>query len=78
MARIHRIDCAGIAVRDINHEIRSALAAGSDVAVANPGARHNLGVALLTPGHVTFEGSVGYYGAGMNDGASVEVRGSAG
>ena len=46
--------------------------------VRNPGARHNLGVALLTPGFVTFEGSVGYYCAGMSDGASVRIRGSAG
>jgi glutamate synthase domain-containing protein 3 len=65
-------------VRDINREIRPALAGGSDVTVSNPGARHNLGVALLTPGRVTFDGSVGYYGAGMNDGATVEIHGSAG
>jgi glutamate synthase domain-containing protein 3 len=78
MARAHRIDCAGKAVREINREIRSALAAGSDVTAANPGARHNLGVALLTTGRVTFDGSAGYYAAGMNDGATVEIHGSAG
>jgi glutamate synthase domain-containing protein 3 len=78
MANLQRIDCTGKTVRAINREMRSAVAAGDTVAVANPAARHNLGVALLTPGHVVFDGSVGYYCAGMNDGATVEVRGSAG
>ena len=45
---------------------------------SNPDARHNLGVALLRPVHVVFDGSVGYYCGGMMDGAHVEVRGSAG
>jgi glutamate synthase domain-containing protein 3 len=66
-------------VRDLNRAIRSALADGrGPVTVRNPGARHNLAVALLSPGSVTFEGSVGYYCAGMNDGATVEIHGSAG
>src|SRR5260370_785625 len=43
-----------------------------------PAPRHNLGVALLQPVRVVFEGSVGYYCAGLMDGATVEVRGSAG
>ncbi len=78
MSNTLQIDCTGQTVRAINREIRSGLAADNAVAVVNPVARHNLGVALLTPGNVVIEGSVGYYGAGMNDGATVEVRGSAG
>jgi len=40
---------------------RSRLQAGAaEVCVANPNARHNLGVALLQPGRVRFLGSVGY------------------
>ena len=72
------VDCAGRTVREVNAEVRAALARGKAVTVNNPGARHNLGVALLSRGAVTFEGSVGYYCGGMNDGASVTVRGSAG
>jgi glutamate synthase domain-containing protein 3 len=72
------IDAAERPIRDINREIREALAAGSVVTVQNPAARHNLGVALLTPGEVTFEGSVGYYCGGMSDGATVRITGSAG
>jgi glutamate synthase domain-containing protein 3 len=72
------LDVGDRPVRDVNREIRAALAEGRDVTVAHPGAHHNLGVALLQPGRVTFEGSVGYYCGGMNDGATIEIRGSAG
>jgi glutamate synthase domain-containing protein 3 len=72
------VDAASSTIKDINRQIRAALASGETVEVANPGARHNLGVALLTAGTVSFDGSVGYYCAGMNDGADVLVSGSAG
>jgi formylmethanofuran dehydrogenase subunit C len=72
------LDCSGRTARQINGAIRDALAAGNPIDLANPDARHNLGVALLQPGSVHFGGSVGYYCAGMNDGATVEVDGSAG
>jgi glutamate synthase domain-containing protein 3 len=73
------IDCRSKTTRQINRALRQAIAAGQrDVQVLAPDARHNLGVALLEPVRVVFEGSVGYYCAGMMDGARVEVRGSAG
>jgi glutamate synthase domain-containing protein 3 len=73
------IDCQGISTRDVNRALREAVAAGQRaVRVLHPDARHSLGVALLQPVHVVFEGSVGYYCGGMMDGAHVEVRGSAG
>lgn len=65
-------------IRDINRAIRSALADGSPVTVRDSAARHNLGVALLTPGTVEFDASVGYYCGGMGDGATIHIRGSAG
>jgi formylmethanofuran dehydrogenase subunit C len=61
-------------LRAVNRELREALAAGEDVVVTEPMSRHNLGVALPAGGSVTFEGSVGYYCGGLNDGASIEVR----
>jgi glutamate synthase domain-containing protein 3 len=76
-ARIE-IDASDAPIRAINQAIRAALAEGRSVAITNPGARHNLGVALLTPGDLSIHGSVGYYCAGMADGASVRVAGSAG
>jgi glutamate synthase domain-containing protein 3 len=73
------IDCRGQTSRDINRLIREAIAAGHrQLRVLEPEARHNLGVALLQPIHLVFEGSVGYYCGGMIDGANIEVYGSAG
>jgi glutamate synthase domain-containing protein 3 len=73
------IDARDKTTRDINRDIRAALTRGeADIRVLHPQARHNLGVALLQPVRVVFEGSVGYYCAGLMDGARVEVRGSAG
>jgi glutamate synthase domain-containing protein 3 len=73
-----RIEAGDRPIRELNREIRAALAAGHEVELVGPGARHNLGVALLTPGTLRILGSAGYYCAGMNDGASVDVDGSAG
>ena len=72
------LSCEGRTTRDINAEIRRLVAAGEAVTVRSPGARHNLAVALLERGEVVFDGSVGYYCAGLMDGAAVRVRGSAG
>jgi glutamate synthase domain-containing protein 3 len=73
------IDAAGRTTRDINAAIRLAMAGGSsEIVVRNPGARHNLGVALLGPVKLKIAGSVGYYCGGLGDGASIEVEGSAG
>jgi glutamate synthase domain-containing protein 3 len=73
------IDCQGKTTRDINRELRAAVAAGQTrLHLLHPDARHNLAVALLQLVQVVIEGSVGYYVAGMMDGAHVEVRGSAG
>ena len=73
------LTCAGRTVREVNAEVRALLAAGeAEILVKEPGARHNLGVALLSAGKVTFDGSVGYYCAGLSDGVQVVVKGSAG
>jgi methylamine---glutamate N-methyltransferase subunit B len=73
------IDCRAKTTRAINRELHAAIAAGqSDIYIADPDARHNLGVALLQPVRVVFDGSVGYYCGGMMDGAHIEIRGSAG
>ena len=73
------INCRGKATREINRELRAAVAAGQrEIVVLEPDARHNLGVALLEAVRIVFEGSVGYYCGGMADGAHLEIRGSAG
>ena len=73
------IACEGKTTRAINRTIRRLAGEGSPhIRVEDPGARHNLGVAVLEPTHLTFDGSVGYYCAGMIDGPTVEINGSAG
>jgi glutamate synthase domain-containing protein 3 len=73
------IDCTGRPVRVINAEIRRAIGLGdTNIVVTNPAARHNLGVAILKPANVKFDGSVGYYCGGLMDGPSLDIAGSAG
>jgi methylamine---glutamate N-methyltransferase subunit B len=73
------LDCAHLPVREINRAIRAAVASGSSrIRLLQPGARHNLGVALPEGVTLSIEGSAGYYVAGLNDGAKVSVRGGAG
>ena len=73
------IICGARPAREINAEIRRAIAAGDrDIIVQDPGARHNLGVAILEPVRIRFVGSVGYYCAGLVDGPRVEIDQSAG
>ena len=73
------VACDGQSVREINAEIKRLSAAGEqEITLTDPAARHNLGVAVLQDTRLRFEGSVGYYCAGMIDGPPVEVSGSAG
>ncbi|MFQ5614631.1 MAG: glutamate synthase [Anaerolineae bacterium] len=75
---ILKIDADEKSIRELNIELRQALADGAEVVVENPRSRHNLGVALPKGGTVRFEGSVGYYCGGLNDGAMIEVTHNAG
>jgi methylamine---glutamate N-methyltransferase subunit B len=73
------IDAAGRTTREINALIRKCVCEGLlNVRLVNPGARHNLVVAILDPVRITIAGSVGYYCGGLSDGAFIEIEGSAG
>ena len=73
------VDCAVLTTREINQAIRVLCDEGSaDICVNNPAARHNLAVALVTGSKIFFDGPVGWYAAGMNDGAHVVVHGNCG
>ena len=76
-AQVHVV-AADRPLRQVNREIRAALAEGADVVVREPMSRHNLGVALTGGGRVRFDGSVGYYCAGLSEGPDVQVDGNAG
>ena len=64
--------------REVNTEVRAALRAGCNVRVLDCRSRHNLGVALPPGASVHFEGSVGYYCGGLNDGADLVIERNAG
>ena len=73
------VACEGRSIREINSAIKAFIRAGEkQITVTNPGGRHNLGVAILEPAHITIQGSAGYYCGGLADGSTVEVKGSAG
>ena len=65
-------------LREVNREIRAALATGGDVTVVEPMSRHNLAVALTGAGSVRLLGSVGYYCGGLSAGPDITVEGNAG
>ncbi len=73
------VNCDDRPTREINAEIKRLIREGeTQIVVGNPGARHNLGVAILEPATIRWEGSVGYYCAGLIDGPTFEIGGSAG
>jgi glutamate synthase domain-containing protein 3 len=73
------LNCEGRTIREINRAIRDLVSGGAtEIRLTNPSGRHNIGVGLISPVHLIIEGSVGYYCAGMIDGASVSILGSAG
>ena len=73
------INCEGQTIRAINSAIKELINQGeTEITVRNPDARHNLGVGLVQPISLTFEGSVGYYCGGMIDTPTIHVHGTAG
>ena len=74
------LDCDILPVRQVHRLIRSVVEDGRStrVRLVHPKARHNLGVAMPEGLHLTIEGPAGYYAGGLNDGATVEVKGGVG
>ncbi|MCA1408405.1 protein GlxC [Ensifer sp. IC3342] len=74
------IDLAVTPLRDLNSALHAIPPGPNDIAfeVVNPRGSHAVAVGIDAPVAVDVKGSVGYYCAGMNDGGSVTVHGSAG
>jgi glutamate synthase domain-containing protein 3 len=73
-------DARDLTTRQINLELRRlvyALGIG-EVTIANPGAKHSLGVGILARCKITFEGSLGYFACGLIDGPEVHITGRVG
>jgi glutamate synthase domain-containing protein 3 len=74
------LDARELSTRKINAELRWLLYEQGikDVTVLNPSARHSLGTGILTRCSITFEGSLGYFGAGLIDGPEIQINGRVG
>src|SRR2546421_13067036 len=73
-------DAKSLTTRQINLELRWLLYEEDmrDVTVLNPGAKHSLGVGILTRCRITFAGSLGYFGCGLIDGPEIHITGRVG
>ncbi|HEX2104720.1 MAG TPA: hypothetical protein VHF51_13775 [Solirubrobacteraceae bacterium] len=73
-------DARDLTTRKINAELRRLVYEEGvrDVTVLNPGAKHSLGVGILTRCRITFDGSLGYFGCGLIDGPEIHVKGRVG
>jgi glutamate synthase domain-containing protein 3 len=73
-------DAHELSTRQINLELRWLLyeEGVNEVTVLNPGAKHSLGVGILTRCRITFEGSLGYFGCGLIDGPEIHIAGRVG
>ena len=73
-------DLSVTSLREFNSMLHSLAAGTNDTAfeVVNPRGHHAVAVGIDAPVTVDIKGSVGYYCAGMNDGGTVTVHGSAG
>ena len=73
-------DARDLTTRKINLELRWLLyeQGVTDVTVLNPGAKHSLGVGILTRCRITFDGSLGYFGCGLIDGPEILITGRVG
>ncbi|MDD2877495.1 MAG: protein glxC [Acidiphilium sp.] len=73
-------DLATRPLRDINAILQALPAHTNETAwaIANPRGAHAVAVGVTTPVSISIDGHVGYYCAGMNDGAHVTIAGNAG
>ncbi|MBW3593391.1 MAG: hypothetical protein KY396_06835, partial [Actinobacteria bacterium] len=73
-------DAHDLSTREINLELRWLLYEQGlkDVTVLNPGAKHSLGVGILTRCRIRFAGSLGYFACGVIDGPEITIAGRVG
>ena len=73
------IDAQSLSQQEVNAEIRRLMIEGvGTITVRNPGAKHSLGVGILSRLNLHFDGSLGYFGCGLLDGPNVTVAGRVG
>ena len=72
-------DAAELETTAINLKIRELMKEGyGHIVVNNPNAKHSLGCGILNRLKLDFEGSLGYFAAGLLDGPNVRIKGRVG
>ena len=73
------IDSDDMTATEVNAKIRDLVAEGyGTIVIKNPRGKHSLGVGILNKLNLIFEGSLGYFGAGLLDGPNVRINGRVG
>lgn len=72
----HIVDLTTSTVRELNAELHAPTATRYEV--LRPQGAHAIAVGVAAPITIDVRGHVGYYAAGMNDGATITVHGNAG
>jgi len=72
-------DAANMTGSEINLKLRELMRQGfGSIVMQNPGAKHALAVGLLNRLNLTIDGSLGYFGCGLNDGPNIHIKGRVG
>lgn len=72
-------DMADMGATEVNKKIRALMAEGyGTIVLKNPGAKHSICVGILNRLNVIIEGSLGYFGCGLNDGPNIRILGRVG
>ena len=72
-------DAAAMNATEINAKIRELMRAGhGHITLKNPGAKHSLAAGILNRLQLDIDGSLGYFGCGLNDGPNIRISGRAG
>lgn len=78
-AQTGEFDAAALSISEINRKIRALMAEGcGTITVNNPGAKHSIAVGILNRLRLNINGSLGYFGCGINDGPVITVSGRVG
>ena len=73
------IDVDNMEATEINSRIRELMNEGhGTIVLKNPGAKHSLCVGILNRLNLIIEGSLGYFGCGLNDGPNIRISGRVG
>ncbi len=73
------LDADELTTTEANIRIRQLMEAGyGSIVIRNPRGKHGLGVGILSRLNLIFEGSLGYFGAGLIDGPNVRINGRVG